>query len=361
MKVTRAICVRKVNTAALTLGFVTSACGALTGLDHDFHEVDCFKDVGCGDGALNNATLIEAATEEGARIGTPVGDASDASVDAPGVEAGDTSLDRLGTPSGDRKQAADQGNADAGNDTSVDAGVCGNGFLDPGEQCDQGSANVPVASAYGRKGACTTLCTWAPYCGDGILNAAELCDDGGSGSTALGACNPECTGFYTKKVISQTSGLYSTNLGGPSGADTICQSQFGMGWKALVVGGGRRATVTPYVGDSQLDWVIHKYTYYYNAQDQFIWRTDSVPLLGVSGGMRQSLSAAAFDAGGGVYPWSGWNTDWTTTPDDAGNFGTCLGWTDAAYPSEADFASTDLRLVGSEYCGSGSFILCVQQ
>jgi hypothetical protein len=215
---------------------------------------------------------------------------------------------------------------------------------------------------YGMRGACTTLCTFASYCGDGIVNGAEVCDNGGSGSTALGACNPECTGFYAKKIINQTSGLYSTNLGGPTGADTICQNEFGADWKALVVGGARRATVTPFLGDGQLDWVIHKYTYYYNAQNQLLWRTDSVPLLGVIGGARQSLSAAAFDAGGGVYPWSGWNTDWTTIPDDAGaSEGTCLGWTSAATPNWGDFASTDLKRSGAEYCGSGSFILCVQQ
>lgn len=77
--------------------------------------------------------------------------------------------------------------------------------------------------------------------------------------------------------------------------------------------------------------------------------------------MRQSLNAAAFDAGGGVYPWSGWNTDWTTIPDDAGTSGTCLGWTVAAPPEWGSFASKDLRFAASEQCGSGSFILCVQQ
>jgi hypothetical protein len=71
--------------------------------------------------------------------------------------------------------------------------------------------------------------------------------------------------------------FYSTNLGGIAGADSKCQAECGAGWKAMLVGGTRRATVTPYVGDEQLDWVIAKYTHHYNVHDQLIWRTDEIP------------------------------------------------------------------------------------
>ena len=47
---------------------------------------------------------------------------------------------------------------------------CGDGFVDPGEQCDDG----------GESAACDVDCTGPPVCGDGTLNvtALEECDDG---------------------------------------------------------------------------------------------------------------------------------------------------------------------------------------
>jgi Protein of unknown function (DUF1554) len=246
----------------------------------------------------------------------------------------DGTVDALcGTDSGDASTEVGPdvaGGADAGSDadaqvaeSAADAGsLCGNGRLDPGEQCDLGAANMP--DAYG-KGACTTQCMNAPYCGDGIVDGPEVCDGGDAGSNALGACNPECSGYYTKKTIKPTMNLYSTNLGGIVGADMNCKSEFGPGWKALLVGGNRQATGTPFVGDQQDDWVIKKYTCYYNAHDQLMWITDNVTLLGVRQGRRVSLNNPAFDVTG-QYPWTGWATDWTTIADNpATSSGTCRG------------------------------------
>jgi fibro-slime domain-containing protein len=52
--------------------------------------------------------------------------------------------------------------------------TCGNGTLDPGEQCDQGNNNGP---GYGK---CSLTCIWNARCGDGILQKddGEECDDG---------------------------------------------------------------------------------------------------------------------------------------------------------------------------------------
>ncbi len=58
--------------------------------------------------------------------------------------------------------------------------------------------------------------------------------------------------------------------------------------KALLVGATRRATVAPFAGDQQLDWVIRKYTYYYNSNNQLLWRTDGIALLGVRDGQAGS-------------------------------------------------------------------------
>jgi len=48
--------------------------------------------------------------------------------------------------------------------------VCGDGTVDPGEECDEGPANAD-------DGACTSACR-LPVCGDGFVQAGEACDDG---------------------------------------------------------------------------------------------------------------------------------------------------------------------------------------
>ncbi len=62
-----------------------------------------------------------------------------------------------------------------------------------------------------------------------MINGTERCDAAGSGATTLGSCNPECSGFYEKKIIKGTRDLYKTNLGGIAGADAICVTEFGSG------------------------------------------------------------------------------------------------------------------------------------
>lgn len=59
-------------------------------------------------------------------------------------------------------------------------GSCGDGVIDPGEQCDDGSANGPNS-------ACTNLCT-LNVCGDGFLLAGvEQCDTGANNGIACTA------------------------------------------------------------------------------------------------------------------------------------------------------------------------------
>ncbi len=60
------------------------------------------------------------------------------------------------------------------NDTDETTGapepVCGDGNVDPGEECDEGPANAD-------EGTCTLGCL-LPVCGDGFVQAGEACDDG---------------------------------------------------------------------------------------------------------------------------------------------------------------------------------------
>lgn len=201
----------------------------------------------------------------------------------------------------------------------------------------------------------------ASCCGDGMRTGAEKCDPGRSTSTELGDCNPECTGFYEKKLIRPTQQTYSGNLGGPVGADQICQREFGgAAWKALIVGGARRATRSPLRGDDQADWVIQKYTYYYNSSDKQIWRTDAVALLGVRDGSRLTIYNDAFDVT--QYPWGGYDTDWTTQPEqDSATGGTCQGWTSNDVNHGGGFPIADLTRGAGEPCSKLMPLLCVQQ
>src|SRR5262245_45398609 len=85
------------------------------------------------------------------------------------------------------------------------AAICGNGFLDPGEQCDDGNTlagdccdptcmfeanNSPCASNVCRTG---MRCNGAGVCGGGAVNTAP-CDDGNACTTADTCANGTCVG-----------------------------------------------------------------------------------------------------------------------------------------------------------------------
>jgi cysteine-rich repeat protein len=59
-----------------------------------------------------------------------------------------------------------------GPDCRILSPLCGDGKLDPGEECDDGDANTDE-----RDGACRTNCS-RMRCGDGIVDMGEECDDG---------------------------------------------------------------------------------------------------------------------------------------------------------------------------------------
>ena len=64
---------------------------------------------------------------------------------------------------------------------------CGNGRLDPGEQCDEGLDNSDV-----RADTCRSWCL-DPWCGDGVQDTGEQCDRGENNSdTAPDACREDC-------------------------------------------------------------------------------------------------------------------------------------------------------------------------
>jgi len=101
-------------------------------------------------------------------------------VDPPEVDTGDVDEDTIMIPPGcgdgvlDPGEQCDEG-ADNGSETCrIDCTIprCGDGVLDPGEACDDGAANSDI-----EPDRCRTDCT-LPRCGDGVVDEGELCDDG---------------------------------------------------------------------------------------------------------------------------------------------------------------------------------------
>jgi cysteine-rich repeat protein len=72
--------------------------------------------------------------------------------------------------------------------SAVVPGVCGDGFLDAGEECDDGNTTDGDG--------CSAACTREPACGDAYTDAGEECDDGnttdGDGCSATCTVEPAC-------------------------------------------------------------------------------------------------------------------------------------------------------------------------
>jgi len=71
----------------------------------------------------------------------------------------------------------------SGGTTTDGGGLCGDGVLDPQEECDDGDQNS-------EDGPCTPACTLA--CGDGVIQGDEECDLGPMNDNQ-GTCTKECT------------------------------------------------------------------------------------------------------------------------------------------------------------------------
>jgi len=134
-------------------------------------------------------------------------------------EAGEGGAAATGGTSGNAGAAGESGAGGEAGMTST--GVCGDGHLDSGEQCDLGANNGVTACTYGVKSCtvCTKQCTrtagTATYCGDGKRQSShEQCDDGNTTTegcptyddTACNACDSTC-----KVSVPRTCGDGSVN------------------------------------------------------------------------------------------------------------------------------------------------------
>jgi cysteine-rich repeat protein len=94
---------------------------------------------------------------------------------------------------------------------------CGDGVIDPGEDCDDGSFN-------GKYGFCGNACTYdtAFYCGDGQLAGGEVCDCGATAlmstpdSRAFGSGPGSCVGNVNGVYASSPNASCAWNCSGPA-------------------------------------------------------------------------------------------------------------------------------------------------
>ncbi len=131
---------------------------------------------------------------------------------------------------------------------------CGNAAVDPGEQCDLGTA-----LNNGDYNGCRSNCQLAPYCGDGAKNdASEACDDG-KNDGSYGTCTPQCQlAPYCGDAIPNTDAGETCDLGpqnsstayGPGGCTVRCQTAPYCGDSAVSAEFGERCDDGPNNSDT---------------------------------------------------------------------------------------------------------------
>lgn len=138
--------------------------------DCDGCNARCRVETGCGDGARCGAEACDDGNTDDCD-----GCSSSCSVES-GLLCGDGSLN---TACGEQCDPPVPGRCDA---QCQDIPYCGDGNVDPGEQCDDGPLN-------GTPDHCDTNCT-PPGCGNGNLGLDEACDDGNTAS--CDGCSATC-------------------------------------------------------------------------------------------------------------------------------------------------------------------------
>ncbi|MEM7138036.1 MAG: hypothetical protein AAF500_15755 [Myxococcota bacterium] len=207
----------------------TESCddGANNGGGDGFCLSDCSGTQSCGDGNQNGTESCDDGASNGSGDGFCLSDCSDTQTCGDGqqngtefCEAGDSIACTIlgggflgGTASCDSACAAWDVS------TCTTSGDCGNGVLDPGELCDDGTND-------GGDDECLA-CQSIQSCGDGTAEGSESCDDGASNGTGEGSCVADCSGVQQcgDGVSNGTEACDDgTNNGGEGGCLPGCQA-----------------------------------------------------------------------------------------------------------------------------------------
>jgi cysteine-rich repeat protein len=140
---------------------------------------------------------------------------------------------RCGNSVVDPGEQCDDGNTTNGDscDTNCTAPRCGNGAVDLGEQCDDGNTL--------NGDACEANCT-LPVCGNGIKDASEQCDDGNT--TNSDGCENNCTIStlaYLKASNTGASDLFGYSIALSADGSTLAVGARGEASAATGIGGNQ--------------------------------------------------------------------------------------------------------------------------
>ena len=125
---------------------------------------------------------------------------------------------------------------------------CGDGSLNPGEECDEGGANSDAPNA-----TCRSDCS-LPICGDGIVDdlSGEVCDEGGANSDAPNAsCRIDCSAARCGDgILDDLAGEVCDdgNVSNGDGCSSSCQEELEPPDLDFVRGGGSKKI------DCNLQW-----------------------------------------------------------------------------------------------------------
>ena len=155
------------------------------------------------------------------------------------------------------------------------------------------------------------------------LNLSFCANDGGEETTSSGSTSSSST---SKKTF-MTAATFDGNLGGSAGADAKCMADTnytdqvgGTGtYKAMIADVNRKASITPNIGDGQIDWVLQPSTTYVRPDGTIIMTTGTNGLFDFNGGdqLTNSLDGLSPIYFTGIQPtWVNNTTfhcaDWTT-------------------------------------------------
>ena len=200
-------------------------------------------------------------------------------------------------------------------------------------------------------------------CGDGRVNGDEVCDDGENAGVSEGDCAPDCSATVQQKLIRLSQNSFGADFAPGTNPVDVADAACPVGYLAFFADGVNRvATVSPNMGNGQVNWVLQPWTEYVNPDGVRMWTTTELLLLGVDDsntfvGLEAPLTPST------NFGMTGMLGDYTTSTL------TCGDWSEAT-GSNLSFGQTHVvtdRFIGPPDNGSGGLcnlqheFICIEQ